>query len=332
MIHHPAQDQPFGPGCQAQILEEWHHFFERHPEIKTLDVMLADMSGIIRGKRLPADQWRKVAMGKTLLPGSTLMLQHDGANAPTMPEGVADGDPDHICWPVAGTLGCLEEGRASTLVAIGTQDGEAIFCEPRAILAGILQQLAEVGVTVQIAIELEFYMLDLEAASQGIVRLANQPPADRDDCATQVYHVEALEQFTPLFNEVTTRLDRYGISISAITKEFAAGQFEMNLNHSDNVLKAIDDAIRFKHCLRLASRRYGWLASFLGQPVKASAGSGMHIHCSLWDRQGRNLGLGGGKPHPQLGIQLTKELRHAIGGLQAMISPSMAIFASTMNA
>ncbi|MEM7072576.1 MAG: glutamine synthetase, partial [Pseudomonadota bacterium] len=47
---------------------------------------------------------------------------------------------------------------------------------------------------------------------------------------------------------------------------------------------------------------------------------------------GRNLGLGGGKPHPQLGIQLTKELRHAIGGLQAMISPSMAIFASTMNA
>jgi glutamine synthetase len=60
------------------------------------------------------------------------------------------------------------------------------------------------------------------------------------------------------------------------------------------------------------------------KPYLERVGSGLHIHVSVLDRDGRNIFAGS----DEFGSEL---LRHAIGGLQASMPEGMAIFAPSQN-
>jgi glutamine synthetase len=65
-------------------------------------------------------------------------------------------------------------------------------------------------------------------------------------------------------------------------------------------------------------------ACFMAKPFSDFAGSGLHIHISLLDRDGRNVfGTADGG--------LSEMLRHAVGGLLETMPEGMAIFAPNAN-
>jgi glutamine synthetase len=116
-----------------------------------------------------------------------------------------------------------------------------------------------------------------------------------------------------------------GIPASAASSELAPGQFEVNLRHTDDPLKAADQAALLRHLVSSVARTHGFEATFMAKPFLNSSGSGMHVHLSLDDEKGRNVfahGDAGESPH----------LRHAIGGLQATMHEALAIFAPDLNA
>ncbi len=112
-------------------------------------------------------------------------------------------------------------------------------------------------------------------------------------------------------------------STSALA-EYGPGQFEVNLAHGADALAACDQAVRFKRIVKCVARHHGMDATFLAKPYADMAGSGLHIHVSLNDADGRNVFAG----HDARG---SASMRHAAAGLLATMADGMAIFAPLAN-
>ena len=79
-----------------------------------------------------------------------------------------------------------------------------------------------------------------------------------------------------------------------------------------------------KQIVREAARVSGFEATFMAKPYPGRIGSGLHIHASIVDDAGANIFDDGS-------AEGSERLRHAMGGLQALMPESMALFAPSPN-
>jgi glutamine synthetase len=86
--------------------------------------------------------------------------------------------------------------------------------------------------------------------------------------------------------------------------------------------------VLFKRAVKGVATRHGLAATFMAKPFAEHAGSGLHIHVSLYDAAGRNVFADPGGAAPPAHA---RTLRHAIGGLAATMAEGMAIFAPNAN-
>ena len=114
------------------------------------------------------------------------------------------------------------------------------------------------------------------------------------------------------------------IPADAALSESGLAQFEINLRHQPDALKAADDTWLFKMLVKGLARQHGFAASFLAKPYGDTAGSGLHMHFSVVDADGRNI-FGGGSPAG------SDTLRHAVQGCLAGMAGSTLIFAPHAN-
>ena len=106
--------------------------------------------------------------------------------------------------------------------------------------------------------------------------------------------------------------------------EYGAGQFEVNLQHQDDVLRACDHAALLRRAVVGVSRSLGYNASFMSKPFADQSGNGMHVHVSLIDEDGNNVFQADTEEGDRL-------LAQAVAGLQATMAEAMAIFAPNLN-
>ncbi len=138
------------------------------------------------------------------------------------------------------------------------------------------------------AAELEFYLLDAQRDSRG----RPQPARDADGGrprATQVYGLRELEQIEPFLADLYTACKLQGIAARTAISEYAPGQVEITLEHRSDALQAMDEAVRYKRLVKGVAHKHGMQACFMAKPFDHLAGSGMHMHVSLADREGHNL-------------------------------------------
>jgi glutamine synthetase len=205
------------------------------------------------------------------------------------------------------------------------RDGPASFAAaPREVLRRVLEQFAARGLTPVVAVELEFYLLDRQLDAQGRPQTSLNPATGERNHATQVYYLQDLNDYQAFTDAVAATCRAQRIPADTAVAEYAPGQFEINLKHRKDALLACDDAILLKRAIKAAAEQQGLMASFMAKPFAGQAGSGMHIHVSLLDREGRNVFAGTpGAP--------ADALRHAIGGLQRVSDDCMLIFAPHAN-
>jgi glutamine synthetase len=311
---------------------EMDAFLTANQDIELIELLVPDMCGILRGKRLTRDSFGKLFAGEVRVPGSICLLDATGQSVPTIPYGIADGDPDCFCHPAPGTLTTVpwaEQPMGQIMASLVGDIGESLFYDPRTILANAVAKLAGIGLSPTVAIELEFYLLDQDAGLDGHPRPAYSQESGYRQSTTQVLGMEELYDFEMFLNEVDEACKKQGIPAEAISKEYAAGQYEINLHYVADALVACDQAVMLKRAIKGVARRNGLLASFLAKPFQESAGSGTHVHVSLYDKDGNNALAG--PMDATLGISAGSALRHAIGGLIAALPESMAIFAPNAN-
>src|SRR3546814_10646381 len=140
-----------------------------------------------------------------------------------------------------------------------------------------------------LATELEFYLIDPVRSALDPVR----PPNSRDGRwhtgQTQVLSISELQDFESVFHGIAAAARAQGIPADTTLRENGPGQYEINLNHVSDALKAADYAVLLKRIVKGVARANHFDATFMAKPSGTQAGSGMHVHFSLVDEEGPNV-------------------------------------------
>ncbi len=292
-----------------------------------LEAFVVDVNGIARGKWVPADRIAEVMRKGIALPRSVYALDVWGCDVAEAGLAVGTGDPDGICLPVPGSLlpvTWLTRPTTQVLLHMQERDGTPFYGDPRHVLARVLARYAEAGLTPVVAAELEFYLIDRRRTPRDPV----SPPFSNEGrwqgWQTQVLSIAELHSFEPVLADIFTACERQGVPADTVVRENGPGQYEVNLKHVADALAAADHAFLLKRIVRGVARRHGWDATFMAKPYGHLAGSGMHVHMSVLDRQGRNImAEANGAP--------SDALRHAVGGVLATMPDSMLLMAPHAN-
>ncbi|MFC5699572.1 glutamine synthetase family protein [Pseudomonas sp. GCM10022186] len=305
------------------LLSEVRAFRAQYPEIRYVDLICLDLPGHFYGKRYPVDMLEKVAAGSPLkLPQNCVLLGTQGGLYPIGDYCFADGDPDAPRRLVPGTLKPVRWEKELLGQMLITSDGtEApIEFEPREVLARVLQRLEKRGIRPVVAFELEFYLFDRKLKN-GLPQFPRDPLCEDEDDQPNM-HIERLSRFSDVLHEMVEAANEQGVAANVITAELGPGQFEINFGHCDDGLKAADWAALFCRSTRGVALKHGQRASFMSKPYLHAPGSGMHVHVSLYDRDGNNL----------LAADHQRPLRHAVAGCLDLLPHCMPIFAANHNA
>ncbi|WP_149788977.1 glutamine synthetase family protein [Lutimaribacter pacificus] len=295
-----------------------------HPQVRTIRVAASDLNGQPRGKRIPTRFAGKVVEEGTRFPLSALNLDIWGEDIDDSPLVFETGDADGVLRPTERGFMPMPWLSAPTgLLPIWMfhEDGRPFDGDPRHALARVVERYKARGLTPVAAVELEFFLIDDSGKS---LQVPISPRSGKRRKAAEVLSIRALDAFDEFFTDLYDACEEMDIPADTAISEAGLGQFEINLMHQDDALRAADDAWLFKMLVKGMARRHGFAASFMAKPYEDYAGSGLHVHFSVLDRDGNNIFDDGGPKG-------SDALRHAIAGCLKAMPDSMLIFAPHAN-
>jgi glutamine synthetase len=307
--------------------EQLEPFLAARPGLRFIDLLLHDLNGVDRGKRIDVASAAGIFNAGLLLPGSMFAIDVPGETVQETGFGFDEGDADRPCLPVAGTLvdvPWLDHGVAQAQISMYERDGQPFEGDPRHALARMLQRFQALGLTPVVAVELEFYLIDRERSPAGLPQPPRAPLTGRREHRTQINSMLDLDEYSAVLAGIDTACRAQQVPSTMALAEYGAGQFEVNLQHGEDALRVCDEAMRFRRIVKCVSRHHGMDATFLSKPYSDMAGSGLHLHVSLNDAQGQNVFAS----EAPLG---STSMQHAAAGLLGTMAEGMALFAPLAN-
>lgn len=299
-------------------------WLDLHPEVRTIRVAASDLNGVARGKRIPRRFAGKAVEEGTRFPLSVLNLDIWGEDIDDSPLVFEAGDPDGVCLPTERgylPMPWLNAPTALLPMWMYREDGRPYDGDPRHALARVMDRYRARGLTPVIGTELEFYLIDDRGPE---LRVPPSPRSGKRRPGAEILSLRALDTFDIFFTDLYDGCEAMDIPADTAISEAGIGQFEINLSHVPDALKAADDAWLFKLLVRGVARSHGFAASFMAKPYEDYSGNGMHVHFSLLDAAGRNVFDDGGP-------EGTDMLRHAVAGCIAAMPACALIFAPHGN-
>ena len=247
---------------------------------KTIQVAVADLNGILRGKILPSKNAKKLKNKSIRLPLSALnvdLLGEDIENSPLVFEsGDTDGyisstgrEPFRFNW--------LENTPLFYPCWMFTDDDENFLGDARHTLNKTLNGYKERGWTVTAATEMEFYLVN---ATNDSLKPPINPKTNNQLICADVLSTQGLNDFEVILSDIQEACLEAGIDFESITSESGCGQFEVTLKHR-NALLAADDALFLKIITKGVAIKHGLTATFMAKPYLDQPGNGMHVHFSI---------------------------------------------------
>jgi glutamine synthetase len=302
---------------------EYTEFIAKNPDLEAVEFLIVDPNGVVRGKWGPADSLKKAFQEGVAFPMSLHGLDVWGREVLETGLHIEDGDRDGFNRATRGSLSLVpwtKRKTAQVLLQTFTPEGAVYPCDARQILKAKTAEINALGMFPVAAFELEFYLLEkpTDKNSNDLRPLGAGEGPDR----LRMYGLDDLDEHAVFFNMVRESADVQGLAIDTIIKEAAPGQFEVNLKHRADPLRAADDVIRLKRMIQGCARACDLRATFMAKPFIDYAGSGMHVHCSVLDANGQNIFSG---PNGR------RKLEHAISGLLRSMPEALILFINTWN-
>ena len=316
---------------QVATQGELDAFIAQYPDIQMLEVLMPDMNGIFRCKRIHRSEFQALVSGSLKSVASQPLVTTMGEYSDEVDPKLVAGEPDKKLLPIAGSFApipWLTSPTGQLIASLGEMDGGPAWVDPRNVLARVLQRFAESGLTPVVATEMEFYLV---APGDGVVPvplLGRIPGTGMQQQGIQYAMSEDLWEHDAFLNDVRIACELQGVPLTTIHCEFAPGQWEINTHHVRDPLVACDHALLLKRIVKGVALKHGISATFMAKPFAASAGCGMHIHASLYDADSVNVFS---DSRSEQTPAISNLLRHAIGGMAHTMPAAMAIFAPNAN-
>lgn len=303
--------------------DEASRFLVANPDIESVDLLIGDVNGIMRGKWAPSEAIAKVMTPGINLPLSIFGLDIWGREVESTGLHIETGDVDGYCRAIPGRINrapWAQRPTAQVLMSMFTEDGDPYFADPRNALKGVLDRFSAKGLNPVVAFELEFYMVDPEVFQKS-GRMSDENQA-HGPALQNMYSLTELRGQGDLFADIRAAALTQNLPIDTIIKEAAPGQFEVNLKHRDDALAAADDAVLLRRLICECAHRHGLRATFMAKPFLDWPGNGLHVHASVLDVAGDNIFAG--EPGDLV-------LRHAAAGLLSTMRDSLLLYVPSFN-
>ena len=299
--------------------------FIREHKITEVECLVPDMSGIARGKIIPAEKLLRILRERGMPIPESVFLQ-------TVTGDYPDGDVmspslgDVYLQPDYDTVRLVpwyKEPTAQIICDAYNGDDTPVSFSSRYILRKIIAEYEKRGWKPVTAPELEFYLVAVNTDPD----IPLQPPigrSGRQESGRQAYGIDAVNEFDPIFEDVYDFCEAQNVDIDTLSHEAGAAQIEVNFNHGDPI-EVADQAFLFKRTAREVAMRHGVYATFMAQPMQHQPGSAMHIHQSVVDaKTGRNIFANEDGSDSKL-------FRNHIAGLQKYLPSAITLFAPNVN-
>ena len=300
----------------------------RERGITEVECLVADQSGIARGKILPAAKFIDSLRDDGLRIPEEVFVQTVTGDYPSEQENRVT-DPamrDIRMRPDPRSLRMVpwyDEPTAQVIADCYHHDGSVVEIAPRQVLRRVIAAYEARNWRPVVAPELEFFLTKINEDPDYPL----EPPiglSKRPESGSQSYGIEAVNEFDPVFDDVYDWCEAQELDVDTLTHEGGVAQLEMNFNHGDPLALA-DQAFLFKRTVRRAALRHDMYATFMAKPMDTQPGSAMHIHQSVVDaRTGSNV-------FAKRSGDDTKLFLHHIAGLQKYLPAAMLLFAPNVN-
>ena len=305
-------------------LKETLNWLENQSDIVSLRAAVCDLNGVMRGKRIPVDQAEKVLSGGLRMPLSVVGVDIWGEDIKNSPLVFTTGDADGLCEPIGrGILPMDWTPEPTGLIPLWLREesGAPFGGDPRRALGALVERYAAAGLFPVVAMELEFYLYDPKE-DRPVAPIS--PLTGKRLDADSVLSIDEIDEFGSFFRDVYAACELQGVPADSAIAENGVGQFEINLMHVNDALRAADDAVLFKRIVKGVARKHGFAASFMAKPYGGRSGSGLHVHFSCFDKNGDNV-FDNGRD------QGSTIMQHAVGGLLAAMGETTLLFAPHFN-
>ncbi|KIX13485.1 glutamine synthetase family protein [Dethiosulfatarculus sandiegensis] len=210
-------------------------------------------------------------------------------------------ESDMIAMPDPSTFTMLpwrtkeSGGVARMFTDVQTPDGKPYAGDPRWVLRRNLQKAADMGYTMYVGPELEyFYFKDSKSTE----------PLDQGG----YFDLTPLDVASDLRRDTIFALESMGIDVEYSHHEVAPSQHEIDLRFKD-ALQMADAAMTYRLTVKEVAMQHGVYATFMPKPIFGENGSGMHVHQSLFNGD-KNVFFDGNDMY-----NLSKEGKSYIAGL-----------------
>ena len=300
---------------EDDVFQSW--FRER--KIEDVEVFVPDMAGSARGKVLPPN---KVGEGNMKMP-EAIFGQTISGDYTTNKHNVEDRDMNLV--PDPSTLRLVpwaSDPAASVFVDCYHSDGSLVGASPRGVLRSVLGKYEARGWVPVVAPEVEFYLLKPHSDPNEEAE-APEGRLGWTEGARQPYSVDAMNEFEPFINDLYVNCEAQEIHIDTLSQEMGPAQFEINFQHG-NAVDLADQVFLFKRTVREVAIQHEMHATFLAKPMAEEAGSALHVHQSVLDKDGNNI-------FSTTDGEASDLFYGFLGGLQTYMPEALLIFAPYVN-
>jgi len=224
-----------------------------------------DMLGYTKNVELPVEELDNILDNEAMFDSSSIV-------------GFSDiQESDMYLYPDLDTFKVLpsivsEEPTARFICDIYKPDGTPFEGDPRYILKRAMQEAENMGYTINVGPEPEFFLFKLNEEGYPIRKMNDRggyfdaSPKDKGDSVRR---------------DIVRTLKKFGFQMEASHHEVAQGQHEINFRF-DDMLKTADNIQTFKSVVKDVATNHDYHATFMPKPISGENGSGMHAHLSLF--------------------------------------------------
>ena len=305
--HHAADEflMPENPQ-KRRVLER-----VRVDEVRFVHLQFTDILGTPKSVTIPAS-----SLGEAIEAG----LWFDGSSV----EGFARiQESDMVLRPDVHTYGVLPGGppelrQARLICDVAAPSGEPFPGAPRQVLRRMLAAVAELGYVYNTGPEIEFFLFRKNHEAGAGLR-----PVPHD--VVGYFDFSPQDLASRVRGEIMHTLEQLGMHAESAHHEVGQGQHEIDIRYSD-ALAAADNVMTLRQTVKSVAAAHDLYATFMPKPLFGAPGSGMHVHQSLFDKDGRNVFFDAHAPQG-----LADLARHFIAGQLAHARAIAALAAPTVN-
>lgn len=276
--------------------------------VKFIRLQFTDLFGTLKNVAITESQLEKALSNQCMFDGSSI----DGF--------VRIEESDMYLRPDLDTFVIFpwrpQQGKVARLICdVYRPDGTPFEGDPRNILKKVLKEAEELGYSMNVGPECEFFLFNTDDKGQATTETHDEAgyfdlgPVDLGENARR---------------DMTLALEEMGFEIEASHHEVAAGQHEIDFKYAD-ALTTADNIMTFKLVVKSIAQRHGVHATFMPKPVFGINGSGMHVNMSL-SKDGKNAFV---DENGELGLSQTAF--NFIGGLVKNVKGVAAITNPLVN-